>query len=50
MLRYLLKLTNVENRLAIYVSLEQESHVIQIFKPRLFDDLKKMLGASPLTL
>ena len=34
MLRYLLKLTNVENRL---VSLEQESNVIQILKPRLFD-------------
>ena len=33
-LRYLLKLTNVENRL---VSLEQESNVIQILKPRLFD-------------
>ena len=34
MLRYFLKLTNVENRL---VSLEQESNVIQILKPRLFD-------------
>ena len=34
MLRYFLKLTNVENRL---VSLEQESNVIQLLKPRLFD-------------